>query len=700
MMEDFPLPKLNPFIKIYPANNRFDGEPQWTLYQVTSNKFYKIGWLEFECLARFHTHDKASDLQKFVKTETGQNVTLEDIKSVVLFLHQNGLLEGPAQDDPATTPQPWWKRAMHGYLYFTIPLFKPQKFLDATYDYIKPLLSRGFLILITLALIIGVMMTLPRVDEFFHTFMQIFTLEGAIITALSFTFIKIIHEFAHAFTAKKYGVPVPHMGLAFIILYPVLYTEATAAWRLTDRRQRITIGLAGIAAELALAAIALIAWNFMDPGLLQMAMFNIVAISLIGSLFINLNPLMRFDGYYVLSDAIDVENLHATSIAYARWLLRRILFGLQDVPPHDYPPSMARFLVFFGFAVLIYRFFLFLGIALIVYYMFFKPLGLIAMIFELGWFIGLPVLSELKIWWERRADILWTSRSKITFFVIFAGFLYCVLPTQHTLNAPAVLHFSEYRSYYAPKPSQIEEVSVKNGQNVEKGDLLMVLSSQELEKDIRLAETRLKNIRQLKRREQTNIELFRERRSLIDQEISAAQQELESLQTKAENLEITAEFSGIVAELEPHIIKGRIVDNETLLFRLLAPKESIITAYIRENDLKRIKIGDKTYFRPSYALTSPVEGVIQSIGKVSTEYIHFPVLTSLHGGEIPVNEEQDAFKPLHALYEVKILINNNELDDKFFIQAGHAFIQGDPQALISKLFNSFSQLIYKEFNLN
>ena len=120
------------------------------------------------------------------------------------------------------------------------------------------------------------------------------------------------------------------MGAAFIVLYPVLYTETSGAWRLTNKLNRMAIGFAGIRAELCLATIFLLFWNISPSGsLIQTLSFYVVAMSLMSSLAVNLNPLMRFDGYYLLSDFMQIENLQSRSCSFARHAIRKILFWFE-----------------------------------------------------------------------------------------------------------------------------------------------------------------------------------------------------------------------------------------------------------------------------------------------------------------------------------------------------------------------------------
>ena len=610
----------------------------------------------------------------------------------------NGLLEGKSQQNIQAAEKSLWNKMAHGYLYFTFPILKLENFLRRTSPLIKPLLSKPFHYAMMILLAIGIVMTLPRIDEFFGSFIQIFTLEGMILSAVILTAIKIMHEFAHGYVATINGVAVPHMGIAFIVLYPIFYTEATGAWRLTDRRARMAIGLAGVRFEIYLAAFAMIAWHFVMPGLPQMMCFTIVAISLLGSLLINLNPLMRFDGYYVLSDYLNIENLHAVALDYARYHLRGFVLGLNDVKPHDYPNDTARTLTIFGYAIIIYRFFLFLGIAVLVYAVFLKPLGLIAMILELAWFIAMPVWKELKIWWERRDEFMSNKRFYVSGGFVLIGLALLILPIGSTYQYPAVMHARDYQVAYAPVPAQIKEIKIKNGQVVSEGDLLIALSAQLLDKDLRQAEAKLRALQQIKRREQTNVELYRERRGGIDIEIETAQTELDNLRDQQNDLNITAKFDGVVFDVQDALRVDYNVQPNDPLFRVIKPNDIIVSAYVPEKEVRQFNTGDKVEFKPSYQLTGSMSGSVEKIETSSLETIYHQGLSSVYGGEIPSQKtEEGPLEPLNTLN--KITIKMNEGDTKISIH-GHVVMSGQSRSILWDIIPQWFMTARNELSLN
>ncbi len=628
------LPRINPVVRVFKGADKSDGSPTWTLHHPAANKYYQVGWMEFECISRFHVFNNAEQLIQSVNTETSLNIDLDDLKDLLIYLNKNGLLEhDPALvEQPSFAKQPFLQKILHNYLFFSIPLIKPDWFLKATSPFVKPVMSKVFLYMTMICFFILLFLTIQRFDEFMNTFINLMSVKGAALLFITLICIKICHEFGHAFTAHRYGVDVPHMGVAFMVMYPVFYTETSASWQLSDNKSRIYIGLSGVITELILATYALAIWHIMPPGILNSLAFAVVSIALVGSLLVNLNPFMRFDGYFVLSDTVGIENLHAQSFAFAKWWIRKTLFGLNDDVPEDYKPDIQRLLIFFGVGTIIHRFFLFLGIALLVYWLFFKPLGFILMVVELLWFIGFPVFREITVWWERRADILSHSRIYILGAVMVLSIGYVFLPFQQSLTIPAIAHAKEFRRIYPPVHSTVEKINVAEGQAVNAGDILVVLSSDELEYDIRRTTQELQNLQTEKRI------LFVGRSHIsrsIDEEITATEIRLRNLLDKSESLTIRAPFNGTIRSLNPDIHNKMAVSQSTALFDLVDERDYTFTAYIDENALERVAVHNHASFRPQYQFMADVPLTLTKIGQANERYINWPELSSIYHGPIP-----------------------------------------------------------------
>lgn len=278
---------------------------------------------------------------------------------------------------------------------------------------------------------------------------------------------KLAHELGHGLTAKRFGCKVPTVGVAFMVLWPVLYTDTADAWKLRSRRQRLAIGVAGMAPELSLAAAATLVWSFLPDGPLRSAAFVMATSTWLLTLAVNLNPFMRFDGYMLLSDLWDVPNLQERSFALARWRIREALFGFGDPMPELMPDGRRRRLILYAVGTWVYRLFLFLGIALLVYHIFFKLLGLFLFAIEIWWFILRPVVTELKSWAGRRGDLRLNRRTAVTFAAGVLALAGLFVPWRTQVAAPALVQPATQATLYAPAPARVTELAVREGDRVD-----------------------------------------------------------------------------------------------------------------------------------------------------------------------------------------------------------------------------------------
>lgn len=706
------LPRLNPAIRLYPSSYGADGQPHWTLHNPVSGEFFRIEWAAFECLARFGHYDTSAQLIQAVNHETTLTVDETDVHSLITFLQDKGLLELSEHADQMPQikeegQKPWWHQALHGYLFFTVPLVKPDAFLDKALPYVRPVLSKPFVMLMLANLVLAFVMLLPRIDGFLATFTDIFTLQGAVMALVVFAFLKVVHELAHAFTAKKYGVQVPHMGVAFIVLYPVLYTETTASWQLSSRRQRFHIGVAGILAELCLAGIFLWLWQISPEGsVAQNISFLAIVIALLGSLLVNLNPLMRFDGYYMLCDITGLDNLQHRACAFARQALRRFLFADQSGAPEPLPARTQRFLTWFGFALLIYRFFLFLGIAILVYWLFPKPLGAILMAVELLYFIGFPIWSELKVWAHKLPQYKSNPRAYMTLAVAVGLLILMAVPWERHVHMPATLHAAQYEALYPAAVAYVQAVNVKDGQRVEKGQVLLRLTSDQLQHDINKAQQELAALELQRRRFATSRDDSGARMGRLERQIALQAQKLATLQTQAKGLIVKAPFDGIVKDMHPLLHEGRYVPKTMRLMQVIAPEKWQVTAYGNAQDRRRLHIGDKAVFRTGFALRNMAHLQLTQMAETKADRLAFPELLSVYGGPIAARAPQgpetiELVQGIFPIYFSIIDINPQLATQELpLVVKGSVQAYGQAESLLARLGRGAANLLRRESGLN
>ncbi|MAM33506.1 MAG: hypothetical protein CMH28_00345 [Micavibrio sp.] len=687
-MQTITLPQLRQDLKIHEGGYDIDGSPTWMIYDPVTDNYYKIGWFEFECLQRFPRCATSAELVASLKKETTLDPSEEEIVELVNFLLMSRLLMGNnpgvqkfLAESKDKNKSSFIKRLTKNYVYFSFPLVRPEAFLKKTYPHVKFLFTKSFLGFSLFLLLVGCVITLQRMDEFLATFTGFFSIESVFMIAIATIFIKSVHELSHAYTAHKYNIPVSSIGVAFIVFYPILYTETTNAWKIYDRRKRIKVAAAGVTSEIVLASFALLFWNVLNPGFGQNLMFFIAFISLLASFFINMNPLMKFDGYYLFSDFIRIDNLQSRSIAYFKWWLRKTLLGWRVDTPEILGKKTEHFLIRFGTALVIYRFFLYLSISILIYFLFFKPLGAILMLVEIAWFIGVPVWKELNVWYSKREYMYGKKHIKI-FIVIFAVLLLAVfLPLKNTINIPAVLHAGQYADLYSPLPAKVVDISIENGEEVRKGQVLFLLSSSQLDNDIAAAKVQLSLLKRIKDREQAVSDLPNKSMD-IDEHIDEAQIRLDGLLEQKSELEIRAPFDGYVHDLDPSLHEGRIVNSTTTLAHILQDNEHRVTGYIKEGDISRVELGFEGSFKPDSNFLGRTQVRLIEISQSSTKEIRYPELASVYGGSIPAEMKNE-----RAVSHIPLYILNFEIEETDYSMNGSSSkgivsLEGEPVSFI------------------
>ena len=405
-----PVPHLREELSIHSAPRNAFGSPGWTLYDPIANAYYRIGWAEYEMLSRWSPDQSFLDVAQKTSLETTLDVSPELVVKFANFLHHAGLIKRiskPAVPQGTIRPDSLKGRMakiFKSYFYLRIPLIRPDAFLDRITPHLGFLFSRHLLKIAIVLAFVAMLLVARRWDEYITTFSYFFNFTGAIYGFLALIFIKIVHESGHAITAKYYGCRVPTMGIAFLFLFPVPYTDTSDAWKLSRRKQRLMIDGAGVMSELLLAVLATYLWIILPDGPLRSVSFLLSSTTWIVSLGLNLNPFLKFDGYYLLSDALDVPNMQEQCFALGRWRLRRWLLGVEDKPPVTFPRGKHNGLITLAYATWAYRFFMFLGIALLVYVFFFKLLGILLFAMNIIWLIIRPVIKELRYYYSRRNE--------------------------------------------------------------------------------------------------------------------------------------------------------------------------------------------------------------------------------------------------------------------------------------------------------
>lgn len=687
------LPRLRDDLRLHEGPPNFDGEPTWQIHDPVRGSYFRIGAVA----ARLLRHWPQGAPHKVLAAANRRAclaATPADLEQFERFLRANNLVAGGETgmlglylDQAEKAKKAQGTRLIHSYLFARLPLLRPDRFLTATLPLVRPLLTRGFLIACLLLGLIGLYLVSRQWDSFIGTLPYFFTLQGAAQLALTIGIVKILHEFGHAYMAKRFGCRVHVMGVALIVMFPVLYTDTTDAWKLRDRRQRLLIGGAGLMVELCLAGLATFAWAFLPDGAVRSSLFMVATVTWITSLTVNLNPMLRFDGYYLFSDLIGVDNLQARGFALGRWRLRQALFGFGHPPPERYPPRTYRALLIYAYATWIWRLALFVFIALILYHFVFKLLALVLIALQLTWFVARPIALELKEWWMLRGEMRMNRNLIVALALLAAGFWALLTPWQSHVGLPAVLEARQDTALHVGEPGRLIEVAARPGDRVLAGDVLYRLEAPDLSFNIAALETEVQVIQELILRQAASLESAG-RTGVLEQELAEQLARLRGLRDRTERLTVRAPADGRLVDVIPGLSPGRWLSPRERLGRLLGEgeEEARLIAYVSGDDLSRLEAGAQGRFLPEDPARAALPVRVVGIEATAVGALDSLALASIHGGPLAVREDPATGRlvPDRALYRV-LLEPTEPLDAPRQVLRGTARIEAEAISPLARL---------------
>lgn len=688
---DLPTPPLREDLRLAEAGASLRGDPAWVIQDTVVNRFYRIGWLEFECLLRWGQTPRRICEQ--IAAQTALQPDVSQVLGFRRFLEQHRLLRpSPGAAPPAGGSGPsWlsWRWWLHHYLFFRIPLLRPQvplAWLAKRLGWLFTPLAAWLVIVLSLA---GIVLVLHQWDTFRHDVVESFSAEGLVSFALALIVAKTLHELGHALVATRLGLRVAHMGVAFVVMWPMLYTDTGESWKLRSAKQRLAIASAGILTELSLAGLSTLGWALSDPGPLRNALLYLATTSWVLSLALNASPFMRFDGYFILSDLLDFPNLHERASALARATLRRTLLGLQEPWPESFSPPRRRLLVAFAMVTWLYRLVIFFGIAVAVYLFFFKALGIVLFAVEIGWFIVMPVWRELRHWWVRRREVTHGRRLAIG-AVLLAVLLVLAVPWRTQVHARGVARAEQHLRIYAPYPALLQQVRAAG--DVKPGDTLAVLEEPDIaarnlgnEENIRGLRERLAGLMA----DPSGLE----QDAATRQRLIAQMEQARAAKSEMSRLVLQAPFAGRWLDVNPEWAAGQWIGTRELIGVLADPTRWQVDAYVRQDDVQRLRVGGHARFYPEGQLT-PIDGRVIAIGTTRVNQLDHPMLSSRYGGPLPTVPQGEQLVPSPSLFQVLVQLDGPapELHET----RGHVQIEGEQRSLLAEAARHLAAVAMRE----
>jgi putative peptide zinc metalloprotease protein len=371
-------------------------------------------------------------------------------------------------------------------LFPRIPVWDPNRFLTRWMPVVKPFLSKAGAILWIVMVISAVAALVPHWTELKTAASDSIDPANWFYLWLTFVLIKFIHELGHAFTCRRFGGEVHEMGIMFLVMVPTPYVDASTAWAFPNKWARMLVGAGGMMVELFFASIMAFVWLATKDShtIVSQLSYNAMLIASVTTVIFNANPLLRYDGYYMLSDFWEIPNLQQKSKDYAMGLLKRHVFRVKSQQPLP-PPFQRAQLFFYALASGAYR--MFVGIAIIIMVAFKIPvLGYLMAIGGVVTWLGVPIYKISKylaidpeLHRKRTPAIAFTLGVAVALVVLIG-----LIPFPVNVDATGMVEPSQKFVLNVLTPGFVQSIAAKDGQLLKKGDVILVCSDDQLDSQI------------------------------------------------------------------------------------------------------------------------------------------------------------------------------------------------------------------------
>lgn len=682
--------KLRPDLIVQPQF--YEGMTHYVVKDPIGLKYFRFKIEEYFLLQQLDGQNTLQDVKRlFERKYRPQTITVDDLIRFTSQLHEAGLIQVDSPDQAKALitrrRKNKWKRVWQFFaniLFIKIPIIDPERLLNRMYPYFRWIFTPTFVVISTLMMGAALLSVIANWSIFYSrlpSFQSFFNWHTILYFWCSLAIVKIIHEFGHGLTAKHFGGEVHEMGLLFLVLTPALYCDVTDSWLLPNKWKRIWISAAGIYVECFLASLATFVWWKTEPGVLNSLMLATMFICSVNTILFNANPLLRYDGYYVLADWLEIPNLRIKSTQFFAYFFQENILGLE-IPVQSYLPRSRRTLfVTYAIASYLYRWLVTFSI-LFFLYQFLKPykLGSISAILAVGSLIpliGMPLYQMFKFVRQPGRMRKVKKARAAAFFAVFVALVAAILmiPTPLHVSGSLVLTPAHPEPVYAEVPGQVVTYYVRDGDHVEPGDPIAELSN-------------LDKLRE-RRHRQEEIDLNMAKHDVLYLSDDPAERDLakvyletaqklepamETLIQQIGKLTLRAPRAGVVMGMPHPETVGQwlrpggegpngkvskplcVVANPRKLEAHLIVDQSDV-------DLIRQKTQPRAWVKVYGASERTFKSHVEEVATRNREEIP-PELSNLAGGEIATQADQQTgqVKPISAVYEVVIPIENADLN--------------------------------------
>ncbi len=596
-------------------------------------------------------------------------------------------------------------------LFPRIPLWDPDRFLVQWMPAVKHLFSKIGAIIWLIVIISAIAYVTPHWNELKTAASNAVNPSNWLWLWAVFVLIKLIHELGHAFACRRFGGECHELGIMFLVFIPTPYVDASTAWAFPSRWHRMFVGAAGMIVELFVAALLVFFWvNVGDKTSLPAVLaYNAMLIASVSTLVFNANPLLRYDGYYILSDFLEIPNLRQKSTEYALGLIKRHVFQIKAQQP--LPPVGQRFwLLLYAVASSIYRVFVGFVIILVVTYKI-PVLGVLMAIGGVATWAIVPVFKLSK--YLMLEPELHRKRGCAAAFcgvvAILALITIGLIRFWVDVDAQGIVEADQREVIHAKMPGFVKTIYAQDGQFLHKGDPIIQCQDRELETQMVQQKAQMRG---LQAQRQLASVVDQAQKKIIEAAMTALQDQLDDTQTRLNDLTLRAPIDGTLVAPKLTEMSGAFLPRGQEIATVAALDSLVIKASLQQEDAQLVHDKQQMLFAASPGdgssdpilvrfagdIATIVPGTAEAIINSAQETVPHPSLTHVGGGDIAVDpSDPKGEHPLIREFEVHVRVANP--DGKYY-PGQRAFVRFrlEKQPLLWQWTRRFLQLLQSHEN--
>ena len=607
------------------------------------SKFFQVGSSEYSFIAALNgkkTGRQIMDEINSAKPADEPPMDEESARAIVQWLIQSNLAHGDAMDNAKRLNQQAKalnKQKLMGLLNpisCKFKLFNPNKALQKVQPYMQWMFSTWFLIIWCAVGLYTLTQIYTHWDKMGAASSGILSGYSWIWLMLTWLLLKIVHEAAHGVACRRYGGEVPEAGVLLLLFTPMAYVNVTSMWRFSNRWHRMVVAAAGMYIELFISFLALILWT-RSEGVVADIAFNVFLMSSVTTILFNANPLMRFDGYFLLSDLLGIPNLYPKGTKWFGDRLKSAFFGLPKTPnicsQHEF-----RRVAIYGCMAFFWKISISISLTIGAGVLF-HGAGLVLSALGIGLWFGLPIYKQfVSIFGAQAKHSIRPIRVVLscTVVAIVCGSLFSVLKAPATKSAPAIVQFADETILRADANGFIGELLVKDGDQVKKGDLLIKLDNPELANEVleieRLANEALIQSRIYKNQKELSLSLAElEKHQELKEQLAEKHEE-------ANGLRLIAPFDGFVFERNLENQIGNFAKRGDPLLTIAQKQTKEVVVSIDQRDLESIKGNEGELLRVAFRGSPLFKSKLIRVNPRASQTPTHPSLCAQAGGPLTV----------------------------------------------------------------